>query len=82
MEKQDELIEQLKENQLALTDLVESKRDVITLNKELPFLGELEQPKESIITVEPNNRFGRDELEFINKTDLIEPNKLLNLEKA
>ena len=41
-EKQDNVIEQLRENQLALTDgfkdLIESNRDVITLNKELPQL--------------------------------------------
>ena len=46
--KQDAVIDQLRENQLALTggfrDLVESNRDVLTLQKELPFPG-IEQPK-------------------------------------
>ena len=41
--KQDAVIEQLRENQLALTggfkDLVESNRDVLTLQQELPFPG-------------------------------------------
>ena len=45
-EKQDAVIEQLKENQLALTggfkDLVESNRDVLTLQQELPFPGGME----------------------------------------
>ena len=44
--KQDAVIEQLKENQLALTggfkDLVESNRDVLTLQQELPFPGGME----------------------------------------
>ena len=41
--KQDAVIEQLRENQLALTggfkDLLESNRDVLTLQQELPFQG-------------------------------------------
>ena len=45
-EKQDAVIEQLRENQLALTgglkDLVESNRDVLTLQQELPFPGGME----------------------------------------
>ena len=44
--KQDAVIEQLRENQLALTggfkDLVESNRDVLTLQQELPFPGGME----------------------------------------
>ena len=41
-EKQDKIIEQLKGNQLALTsgfkDLIETNKDIITLNRELPQL--------------------------------------------
>ena len=48
--KQDAVIDQLKANQLALTgglkDLVESNRDVLTLQQELPFAGIEEPPKE------------------------------------
>ena len=59
-----------------LRDLVESNRDVLTLQKELPFPG-IEQP----LIAEPNNRFVKDELDFIEQTGLIEPNNLLKLEK-
>ena len=70
-EKQDAVVEQLKENQLALTDgfkdIVESNRDIITLNRELPFAGEDEeglpkivpQPKEEPLIFVPNNFFQR-----------------------
>ena len=50
-EKQDAVIEQLRENQLALTgglrDLVESNRDVLTLQQELPFPGVAAPPAKS-----------------------------------
>ena len=83
--KQDAVIDQLRENQLALTgglrDLVESNRDVFTLQKELPFPG-IEQPKEKTLIAEPNNLFEEDELKFIKDEGLIEPNNLLKLEKG
>ena len=81
--KQDAVIDQLRQNQLALTggfkDLVESNRDVLTLQQELPFPG-VEAPPPLI--AEPNNLFGEDELKFIKDAGLIEPNKLLKLEKG
>ena len=84
--KQDAVIEQLKANQLALTggfkDLVESNRDVLALQQELPFAGIEEPPKEKPLIAEPNNLFGEDELKFIKNEGLIEPNKLLTLEKG
>ena len=85
-EKQDAVIEQLRENQLALTggfkDLVESNRDVLTLQQELPFPGVEAPPKEKPLIAEPNNLFGGDELKFIKDEGLIEPNELLKLEKG
>ena len=88
--KQDAVIEQLRENQLALTgglkDLVDSNRDVLTLQQELPFPSAIEErsgekPKETIIA-EPNNLFTEGELKFIKDDGLIEPNELLNQEKG
>ena len=84
--KQDAVIEQLRENQLALTgglkDVVESNRDVLTLQQELPFPGVEAPPKEKPLIVEPNNLFEKDELKFIEDEGLIEPNDLLKLDQA
>ena len=84
--KQDAVIDQLKANQLALTgglrDLVESNRDVLTLQQELPFPGVEAPPKEKPLIAEPNNLFREDELKFIKDAGLIEPNELLKLEKG
>ena len=84
--KQDAVIDQLRQNQLALTggfkDLIDSNRDVLTLQQELPFPGVEAPPKEKPLIAEPNNLFGEDELKFIKDAGLIEPNKLLKLEKG
>ena len=84
--KQDAVIDQLRQNQLALTggfkDLVESNRDVLTLQQELPFPGVEAPPKEKPLIAEPNNLFREDELKFIKDAGLIEPNELLKLEKG
>ena len=89
-EKQDAVIEQLRENQLALTgglkDLVESNRDVLTLQQELPFPGveapRVEAPPEEKVGIyELNSNYDRWELKFLRESGFIEPNKLLNLEK-
>ena len=84
--KQDAVIEQLRENQLALTggfkDLLESNRDVLTLQQELPFPGVEAPPKEKPLIAEPNKRFEKDELKFIKDAGLIEPNELLKLDKG
>ena len=83
--KQDAVIEQLRENQLALTgglkDLVESNRDVLTLQQELPFPGVEAPPEEKPGIYELNKNFNRWELKVIKDDGFIEPNKLLNLEK-
>ena len=84
--KQDAVIDQLRQNQLALTggfkDLLESNRDVLTLQQELPFPGVEAPPKEKPLIVEPNNLFEKDELKFIEDEGLIEPNDLLKLDQA
>ena len=84
--KQDAVIEQLRENQLALTggfkDLLESNRDVLTLQQELPFPGVEAPPKEKPLIAEPNKRFEENELKFIKDAGLIEPNELLKLDKG
>ena len=81
--KQDAVIDQLRQNQLALTggfkDLLESNRDVLTLQQELPFPG-VEAPPPLI--AEPNKRFEKNELKFIKDAGLIEPNELLKLDKG
>ena len=84
--KQDAVIDQLRQNQLALTggfkDLLESNRDVLTLQQELPFPGVEAPSKEKPLIVEPNNLFEKDELKFIEDEGLIEPNDLLKLDQA
>ena len=59
--KQDAVIEQLRENQLALTggfkDLIDSNRDVLTLQQELPFPGVEAPPKEKPLIAEPKQAF-------------------------
>ena len=84
--KQDAVIDQLRQNQLALTggfkDLIDSNRDVLTLQQELPFPGVEAPPKEKPLIVEPNNLFEKDELKFIKDAGLIEPNDLLKLDQA
>ena len=84
--KQDAVIDQLKANQLALTgglrDLVESNRDVLTLQQELPFPGVEAPPKEKPLIAEPKKRFEENELKFIKDEGLIEPNELLKLDKG
>ena len=62
--------------------MVESNRDVLTLQQELPFPGIEEPRKEKPLIAEPNNLFGEDELKFIKDEGLIEPNELLKLEKG
>ena len=69
-----------------LKDLVESNRDVLTLQQELPFPRveappEASSPKEPSGLYELNKNFDRWELKFIRESGFIEPNKLLTLEK-
>ena len=59
----------------------------MTLQQELPFPSAIEErsgekPKKKTLIAEPNNLFTERELKFIKDEGLIEPNKLLNLEKV
>ena len=72
--KQDAVIEQLRQNQLALTGGIQ---DIVTLNRELPQIVE-EAPKEKL-TLFPNNSFSEKDLSFIKSVGLPEPNALLGL---
>ena len=75
--KQDAVIEQLRQNQLALTGGIQ---DIVTLNRELPQLPAEsdEASKEKLILV-PNNLFSAEDLSFIKSIGLPEPNALLGL---
>ena len=95
--KQDAVIEQLRENQLALTgglqDLVESNRDVLTLQQELPFPAGVEALPAAPVAAAPgpapaaapkgpdvyelNKNFMGWELKYIKDQGFVEPNQLL-----
>ena len=76
--KQDAVIEQLRQNQLALTGGIQ---DIVTLNRELPQLPAEsdEASKEKLTTLVPNNLFSAEDLSFIKSIGLPEPNALLGL---
>ena len=83
--KQDAMINQLKENQLALTsgvrELVDSNRDVLTLQQELPFPSiEEKEKKEKSVIYQLNNRFSRNDFEILNKYNLQEPDRLVKFQ--
>ena len=69
-EKQDKVIEQLKENQLALTSGIQ---DIMTLNRELPQVT-YEGRKDLIANIE--NRFDAEDRQIIDKLGLIQPSAL------
>ena len=89
--KQDAVIEQLRENQLALTggfkDLLESNRDVLTLQQELPFPGGMEAlpaaapSKKTSDVYDLNKPFNNDEMKILRENDFPVPNKLVTLGK-
>ena len=75
--KQDAVIEQLRQNQLALTGGIQ---DIVTLNRELPQLpAESEEASKEKLTLVPNNLFTAKDLSFIKSIGLPEPNALLGL---
>ena len=88
-EKQDKVIEQLREYQLALTDgfrdLIESNRDIINLSKELPQLEAAEAPRSvsppKPITADVDNRFQKEEKEILGKFNLPKPSDLMSMQK-
>ena len=68
-----------------LRDLVESNRDVLTLQQELPFPGvepeKVEEEKKTfVIELEPNNRFEEAELKYLENEQLSSPNDLLKMD--
>ena len=79
-EKQDAVIEQLRENQLALTgglrDLVESNRDVLTLQQELPF-AVIEERGVTQANIE--NRFDRGDKRILRNFGLPKPSELMGM---
>ena len=81
-EKQDQVIEQLKKNQLALTSGIQ---DIMTLNQELPQITpeELEGPKElpapEVTIANINQKFGEKDFEIIRENNLQAPADLLKL---
>ena len=81
-EKQDKIIEQLKGNQLALTsgfkDLIETNKDIITLNRELPQLTYEEEKTSSQQSPLYNlgQDFGKEELDYIKEKNLVASSKL------
>ena len=75
--KQDAVIEQLRQNQLALTGGIP---DIVTLNRELPQLpAESDEASKEKLTLVPNNLFSAEDLSFIKSIGLPEPNALLGL---
>ena len=75
--KQDAVIEQLRQNQLALTGGIQ---DIVTLNRELSQLpAESEEASKEKLTLVPNNLFTAEDLSFIKSIGLPEPNALLGL---
>ena len=75
--KQDAVIEQLRQNQLALTGGIQ---DIVTLNRELSQLpAESDEASKEKLTLVPNNLFSAEDLSFIKSIGLPEPNALLGL---
>ena len=83
-EKQDRVIEQLKQNQLALTSGIQ---DIMTLNRELPQITpdeytsprELSAPEEKVTIANINQKFNEKDMEIIREKDLLAPAELLKL---
>ena len=75
--KQDAVIKQLRQNQLALTGGIQ---DIVTLNRELPQLpAESDEASKEKLTLVPNNLFSAEDLSFIKSIGLPKPNALLGL---
>ena len=72
--KQDKVIEQLKENQLAITDGIQ---DIMTLDKELPQLAIEEEKEKKDIFLKIDNYFNDKDKEIIGRYGLVQPKDLL-----
>ena len=81
--KQDAVIEQLRENQLALTgglkDLVESNRDVLTLQQELPQIATPFEEESGITQANVENRFDKDDKIILKNFKLPKPSELMGM---
>ena len=81
--KQDAVIEQLRENQLALTgglkDLVESNRDVLTLQQELPQIATPFEEESGITQASVENRFDKDDKIILKNFGLPKPSELMGM---
>ena len=81
--KQDAVIDQLKANQLALTgglrDLVESNRDVLTLQQELPQIATPLEEESGVTQASVENRFDKDDKIILKNFGLPKPSELMGM---
>ena len=81
--KQDAVIEQLRENQLALTggfkDLLESNRDVLTLQQELPQIATPFEEESGVTQASVENRFDKDDKIILKNFGLPKPSELMGM---
>ena len=81
--KQDAVIEQLRENQLALTggfkDLVESNRDVLTLQQELPQIATPLEEERGVTQASVENRFDKKDKIILKNFGLPKPSELMGM---
>ena len=81
--KQDAVIEQLRENQLALTgglkDLVESNRDILTLQQELPQIETPVEEESGVTQANVENRFDKDDKIILKNFKLPKPSELMGM---
>ena len=81
--KQDAVIEQLRENQLALTgglkDLVESNRDILTLQQELPQIETPVEEESGVTQANVENRFYKDDKIILKNFKLPKPSELMGM---
>ena len=81
--KQDAVIEQLRENQLALTgglkDLVESNRDILTLQQELPQIETPVEEESGVTQANVENRFDKDDKIILKSFKLPKPSELMGM---
>ena len=81
--KQDAVIEQLRQNQLALTgglkNVVESNRDMLTLERELPKIETSVEEESGITRANVENRFNRDDKTILKNFKLPKPSELMGM---
>ena len=81
--KQDAVIEQLRENQLALTgglkNVVESNRDILTLQRELPQIETSVEEESGVTQANVENRFNKDDKIIFKNFKLPKPSELMGM---